>query len=37
MGGRVSSDGSPHAKVQSGSKDIVLWRQGRTHEKGRKL
>ena len=36
-GRRVSSDGSPRAKEQSGSKDIILQRQGRTHEKGRKL
>ena len=37
MGRQVRSGGSPHAKKQSGSKDIVLQRQGRTHEKGRKL
>ena len=36
-GRQVSSGGSPHAKEQSRSKDIVLQRQGRTHEKGRKL
>ena len=36
-GRRVSSDGSPHAKEQSGSKGIVLQRQGRICEKGRKL
>ena len=37
MGRQVSSGGSPRAKEQSGSKDVVLQRQGRTHEKGRKL
>ena len=37
MGRQVSSGESPHAKEQSGSKDIVLQRQGRTHEEGRKL
>ena len=35
-GRQVSSGGSPHVKEQSGSKDIVLWRQERTHDKGRK-
>ena len=37
MGRQVSSGGSPHVKVQSGSKGIVLRRQGRICEKGRKL
>ena len=36
-GRQVSIDGSPHVKVQSRSKGIVLQRQGRIHEKGRKL
>ena len=36
-GRRVSSGGSPHVKEQSESKDIVLQRQGRIHERGRKL
>ena len=37
MGRRVGSDQSPHMKEQSGNKDIVLGRQGRIHERGRKL
>ena len=37
MGRQVSSSQSPHVKEQSGSRDIVLRRQGRIHEKGRKL
>ena len=37
MGRQVSSGGSPHAKGQSRSKGIVLQRQGKIHEKGRKL
>ena len=36
MGRQVSSGWSPHVKEQSGSKDIILWRQGRICEKGRK-
>ena len=36
-GKQVNSGQSPHVKEQSRSKDIVLWRQGRIHEKGRKL
>ena len=34
---QVSSDRSPHVKEQSGNKDVVLWKQGRIYEKGRKL
>ena len=37
MGRRVSSGQSPHVKERSGSRDIVLQRQERIHEKGRKL
>ena len=37
MGRQVSSGQSPHVKEQSGSKGIVLWRQERTHEIGKKL
>ena len=37
MGRRVSSGGSPRVKEQSGIKDVILQRQERTHEKGRKL
>ena len=37
MGRREGSDRSPHIKEQSGNKDIVLGRQGRICERGRKL
>ena len=37
MGRQVGSDWSPHVKEQSESKDIILQRQGRIHEKGIKL
>ena len=37
MGRQVSSGQSPHVKEQSGSKGVVLWRQGNICEKGRKL
>ena len=37
MGRQVSGGWSPHVKEQSGSKDIILQKQGRIHEKGRKL
>ena len=37
MGRRVSSGQSPHVKKQSRSRDIVLQKQGRIYEKGRKL
>ena len=34
---QVSSDWSPCVEEQNGSKGIILQRQGRRHEKGRKL